>query len=40
MVKMRVPNKSVGTLIDYRSCITRANFRHVKLEKAEFTLRK
>ena len=34
---MRVSNKSVGTLILLRSCITRANFRLAKLEKAEFT---
>ena len=36
----RVSNKSVGTLLLLRSCITRANFRLAKLEKAEFTYRK
>ena len=35
-----VSNKSVGTLLLLRSCITRANFRLAKLEKAEFTYRK
>ena len=37
---MRVSNKSVGALLLLRSCITRANFRLAKLEKAEFTYRK
>ena len=36
----RVANKFVGTLLLLRSCITRANFRLAKLEKAEFTYRK
>ena len=37
LTKKRVSNKSVGTLLLLRSCITRANFRLAKLEKAEFT---
>ena len=38
--KQGVSNKSVGTPLLLRSCITRANFRLAKLEKAEFTYRK